>query len=583
MCGIAGVFNVPTITREHVQRMVCAIQHRGRDEQGVHMCSRCAMGHVRLAVVDPVNGGQPMCNHDGTVWVIFNGEIYNFVELREELKARGYHFKSRCDTEVLVHLWREMGPDMLHRLNGMFTFLVWDETQDRGMLARDRVGIKPCYLMPYKGGLAFCSEIKGLLALPDVRRKLDADAFARTLAFNYCPTEQTCFQGITHMTPGTYILFEGERQLEPRTYWQWPFEGERHHASFEEFAELLDDAARMQLRFDVPGGFLVSGGVDSAVVAHHVLAREPAKDLLAISLDIDEPGFGEYEHAKAVGKALQCTPLPVRITPDAVAANAKNAVHHAEQPCGDFSYILFYLMCQKANELGRIVLFTGDGPDEVTLGFRHNATFCTDDPLDDKWARRYEPILRYTTDDQLRSLLQPDLLAQAGASSDAFTDAIAPWSALSPPEQVAAYECTRLMPMTSFPKGDRMGACWSTEGRSLFLDHRVLELLARLPLKSRLSNGISKLYLKEYAATLPLGIDFFRPKTMPTTPIGQWLMGPLYDWAHDILARSNPAAFQRDALLAMLEEHRGGQHNHTRPLRVAIMASLWLEHFRIDA
>ncbi|MFI4917401.1 MAG: asparagine synthase (glutamine-hydrolyzing) [Phycisphaerales bacterium JB060] len=582
MCGIAGVINCPPVRREDVQRMVCAVEHRGPDENGVHVASRCTIGHARLAVVDPVNGGQPMCNHDGTVWVVFNGEIYNFVELREELRAKGYHFRSRCDTEVLVHLWRELGPDMLARLNGMFSFFIWDESQDRGMLARDRVGIKPCYLMPYKGGLAFCSEIKGLLTLPEASRAIHPDAFVKTLAFNYCPTEQTCFDAITHMPPGTYILFEGNRQYEPRTYWSWPFEDDRHDASHEEFAALLDDAARMQLRFDVPGGFLLSGGVDSAVVAHHVLAREPSKDLIALSLNIEEPGFGEFDHACDVGRALGITPTPVSVTPDLIAENAVNAVRHAEQPHGDFSFILFYLLCRHAHEAGRIVLFSGDGPDEVTLGFRHNAEFCSNDPLDETWTERYEPILRYTTNAHLHRLLQPDLLAHCGEASAAFYDALAPWSTLSPPEQIAAYECTRLMQMNSFPKGDRMGARWATEGRSLFLDHRVLELFARLPIESRISGGISKRYLKRYAATLPLGVDFLRPKTMPTTPIGEWLKGPLYGWARDIIGRSNDSVFQKKALAMMLDEHRAGQHNHTRPLRVAIMAAIWLESFNIN-
>jgi asparagine synthase (glutamine-hydrolysing) len=579
MCGIAGVVHCPSATRQDLERMVDAVQHRGRDEQGVHACSRCLIGHVRLAVVDPVNGGQPMCNHDGTVWVVFNGEIYNFVELREELRAKGYHFKSRCDTEVLVHLWRELGPDMVHRLNGMFAFFIWDESQDRGMLARDRVGIKPCYLMPYKGGLAFCSEIKGLLTLPDAPRRLHPGAFISTLAFNYCPTEQTCFDGITHMTPGTYILFEGDRQHPPQTYWRWPFEDTRRRPEQGEFAALLDDAARMQLRFDVPGGFLLSGGVDSAVVAHHVIAREPDKDMIALSLDIREPGFGEFEHARAVGHALGLDPIPVAITPEAISENAANAVHHAELPHGDFSFILFYLLGRASNELGRIVMFNGDGPDEVLLGFRHNARFCTEDPLDHGWADRYLPILRYTTDLDLQRILDPDLLALAPHAASPFAEAMAPWSSLSPPEQIAAYECTRLMPQNAFPKGDRMGACWSLEGRSLFLDHRVLELFSRLPLEDKIRDGQSKHYLKRYANSLPLGIDFTRPKTMPTTPIGEWLKGPLYGWARDILASADTSIFQKQALLTMLEEHRTGDHNHTRQLRIAIMTSLWLEHF----
>lgn len=582
MCGIAGVINCPSVTRDDVDRMTCTLTHRGPDDNGVHVSKRCVIGHTRLAVVDPIHGAQPMANHDGTVWVVFNGEIYNFVELREELKAKGYTFRSTCDTEVLVHLWREHGHDMLHRLNGMFAFFIWDEAQDRGMLARDRPGIKPCFLMPYQGGLAFCSEIKGLLSLPGAQAKLHRDSFVKSLAFNYCPDEQTCFEGITHMAPGTFIPFEGGRQLAPQTYWRWPFDEPKHTPSHEEFAELLDDAARMQLRFDVPGGILLSGGVDSSVVAHHVLARGSSRNLIALSLDIVEPGFGEFENARAVADALGMTPIPVPVTPELVADNAANSVRYSEQPHGDFSFILFYLLGKTANELGRIVLFSGDGPDEVTLGFRHNARFCAEDSLDRDWADRYEAILRYTTDSQLRQLLQPDMLANMPSPSAAFYDALKPWPTLSPPELIAAYECTRLLPMTSCPKGDRMGARWATEGRSLFLDHRVLELFSRLPTAAKVSDGVSKRYLKEYANTLPMEIDFFRPKTMPTTPIGEWLKGPLYSWARDILERSNNDVFQRDAGLQILDEHHQGAHNHTRPLRIVLMASLWFEQFDVS-
>src|SRR3954463_88626 len=175
MCGIAGVVNANGVLPAHVKTMVDQIQYRGRDEQGVEaLGSRAVVGHARLAVVDPENGKQPMSNTDNTVWVTFNGEIYNYVELREELKAKGYKFKSRCDTEVLVHLWREEGEKMLDRLIGMFAFFIWDTKHDRGMLVRDCQGIKPCFIANYQGGLAFCSEMKGILSLPGMAREVNA-------------------------------------------------------------------------------------------------------------------------------------------------------------------------------------------------------------------------------------------------------------------------------------------------------------------------------------------------------------------------------------------------------------------------
>jgi len=193
MCGIAGVINVG-IAPAHVAAMIDKIRYRGVDESGVHVLPRAVIGHARLAVVDPENGKQPMCNTDETVWVTFNGEIYNYVELREELKAKGYKFKSRCDTEVLVHLWREEGEKMLDRLIGMFAFFLWDTKNDRGMLVRDRQGIKPCFVAEYQGGVAFASEMKAIMTLPGMKREVNAAGLKDVFAFNYCPPPQTCLR-----------------------------------------------------------------------------------------------------------------------------------------------------------------------------------------------------------------------------------------------------------------------------------------------------------------------------------------------------------------------------------------------------
>ena len=206
MCGIAGVVNAAGIEPDHVRKMIDLVHHRGPDEQGVERLGPAVVGHVRLAVVDPENGHQPMSNEDGTVWVSFNGEIYNYVELREELKSRGHRFKSRCDTEVLVHLWEEEGEKMLERLIGMFAFFIWDLNAGRGMLARDRQGIKPCFVADYGGGIAFASEMKSILSLPGFAREIDDEALKEVLCFNYAMPDHSCFRGIRPLEPGHYLV-----------------------------------------------------------------------------------------------------------------------------------------------------------------------------------------------------------------------------------------------------------------------------------------------------------------------------------------------------------------------------------------
>ena len=218
MCGISGLINTNIYDENDVNKMISCIAHRGPDEQDVINLGKCILGHARLAVVDLENGKQPMSNQDDTVWVVFNGEIYNFLELRADLISKGYVFKSRCDTEVLVHLWREKGPKMLDDLIGMFAFCIWDSKYEKGIIARDRQGIKPCYIMNIDGGLAFASEIKSLLTLKNFSPEINDASLNLVHTFNYCPPPYTCYKGISQLEPGSYIEFGEKSQFIRKKY-----------------------------------------------------------------------------------------------------------------------------------------------------------------------------------------------------------------------------------------------------------------------------------------------------------------------------------------------------------------------------
>lgn len=579
MCGIAGVVGANGVLPAHVKTMVDQIQYRGRDEQGVEaLGNRAVVGHARLAVVDPENGKQPMSNTDNTVWVTFNGEIYNYVELREELKAKGYKFKSRCDTEVLVHLWREEGEKMLDRLIGMFAFFIWDTKYDRGMLARDRQGIKPCFIADYQGGVAFASEMKAILSLPNMPREVNAAALKDVFAFNYCPPPQTCFKGINHLEPGCYLLFEGGNKPVKKRYWQWPFAMERQTPSFEEFEALMDDAVRMQMRFDVDGGMYLSGGVDSSVVAYHLKKQWKHPRLEAFGLNFPNQDYSEYRFSEEVAKLLDIDLHEARITPDMIPTIANKVVHHAEQPHGDFSFFLFYLLAQRANQDKKIVMFTGDGPDEALAGFRHNEQYFHSQNRMNFSLSSYFNVICYMDEVARKRLLNPDFERATPDPVDRFSDILDPWRDLEPIEQIMAYECTSLMPGNNLVKGDRMGACWSTEGRAPLIDHRVSELFARLPVNQKFRDGVGKYYLKNYAASkLPHDL-IFKKKSMPTLPIGEWMKTTLYDWTRDLFTRMDGTYINKQAALALLDEHKSGTHNHTRYLRTMLMTQLWIEN-----
>ncbi|MFZ4625749.1 MAG: asparagine synthase (glutamine-hydrolyzing), partial [Rhodoferax sp.] len=446
MCGIAGVVNASETTENDVWKMINSIKYRGVDEQGVESLGAAILGHARLAVVDPENGKQPMSNTDGQVWVVFNGEIFNFIELREQLKAKGYQFKSRCDTEVLVHLWCEKGEKMLDDLVGMFAFFIWDQRTQTGMLARDRQGIKPCFYARYQGGLAFASEIKAILALPRFERRVNEKALGNVFSFNYCPPPETCFEGIYHLPPGTYMSYCNGQFSDPKRYWQWPIAGQRQDATHEKFEQALDNAIRLQMRFDVDGGLFLSGGVDSSVIAARLVHQWNRPQVDAIGLRIEDKGFSEFSYAQRVAAELNINLTALDITPANIPEIAQSVVRHAEQPHGDFSFFLFYLLSRRAHEMGKIVMFNGDGPDEVMLGFRHNEQYFSEMTRANFSMRGYFDMISYTTDKDRRRLMSSNFLPYTQGALDRFIVITQPWSDLEPMEQVAAYELTSLMP-----------------------------------------------------------------------------------------------------------------------------------------
>lgn len=579
MCGIAGTVNIPSVSTQDVENMVSCIRHRGVDEAGVEKMGRCILGHVRLAVVDPENGQQPMSNSDNKIWVTFNGEIYNFIELREELKAKGYVFKSRCDTEVLVHLWEEEGEAMLHRLNGMFAFFLWDSRYDKGVLVRDRQGIKPCFVAEHAGGYAYSSEMKAILTLPGFKREVNDEALKEVFCFNYALPDHTCFKNIKPLKPGHYLLFEGDKKPQEKTYWEWPFFAEKQTVNHDEFESLIDDVIRLQMRFDVKGGAYLSGGVDSSVVTRRLVEQWNEPILSTVGLNFAESVYSEYEYSQQAASVIGANLGEALISFEMIPDIAEKVSYHAEQPHGDFSFFLFYILARKANSENKIVMFTGDGPDEMLSGFKHNEFFFANLNNKDFQPGSYFDTICYMSPDIRAKVLDKEFDNSTVDPRKRFESLLEPWSELTPREQIIAYECTSLMPGNNSVKGDRMGARWSIEGRAPFLDHRVSEMFTRLPSKEKYNNRYGKFFLKEYASRYFSNDFIFKKKTMPTTPIGEWMKGPLFDWAHDTLASNTDNRFNTENILSMLRDHKEGVENYTKELRTLLMTQLWLKNY----
>lgn len=576
MCGISGLVNTKTYNENDVKKMISCIAHRGPDEQDVINLGKCILGHARLAVVDLENGKQPMSNQDDSVWVVFNGEIYNFVELRADLIAKGYVFKSRCDTEVLVHLWREKGPKMLDDLIGMFAFCIWDSKYEKGIIARDRQGIKPCYIMNIDGGLAFASEIKSLLTLKNYNPEIDDTSLNLVHSFNYCPPPRTCYRGITQLEPGSYIEIGDKNYFGKKKYWNWSFAGEKENISFDTFASLLDDSIKMQLRFDVKGCLFLSSGVDSSILAAHLSKYHNSSNLIAYSLDNNVSNYSEYSEAKKIADQFNFELRKVRYDFNIVPNKIDEVIYHTDQPHGDFSFFLINLLCDQASKDGHIVAFNGDGPDEIMNGFSHNELYLNNHHSETLLHEKYFDIISFMPEGIKRRILNEDFYLKGNLGHETFQEMMEPFKKLKSNDQIAAYESIYLAQGNNLIKTDRMGAGKSIEGRSPYLDHRITELMAKMSNNQKFSKTYSKYFLKEYGLKFFEKDQMFKKKSMPTMPIGEWIKGPLKDWAIASLEGLDKSRYNVKESLSLLNEHCSGIYDHTRSLRTLLITSAWM-------
>lgn len=531
MCGIAGYFALtprPLPDREVLERMVDAVRHRGPDDSGVYLDGRCGLGHRRLSIIDLAGGRQPLSTADRALWVTFNGEIFNYVELREALIARGCAFRTSSDTETILHAYAEYGVDCAKLFNGDFAYAVWDSRRGRLAIARDRMGVRPLYYALRDGVLVFASEIKSLLRYPGLRAELDPLALDQCFTFWAPLAPRTTFKGICELPPGHQLVAEnGEIKIAP--YWQlsFPPRNERVSANEAELADevetLLDDATRIRLRADVPVGSYLSGGFDSSATT--ALARRHNGELLrTFSLEFESPELNEAPWQRAMVQALGTEHSALHCRRADIAAHFPEVIRHTERPIVRSAPAALYLLARQVRDHGFKVVLTGEGADEVFGGY----DIFKEDKVRRFWARRpdskWRPLLlrrlypylgalqsqppRYLEaffgtglerrDDPLFSHLprfaltrrigqfySPELRKTINGYDPleelraGLPEAFASWHPLSR----AQYLETRcLLPgYILSSQGDRVSMAHAVEGRFPFLDHRVVELGARLP------------------------------------------------------------------------------------------------------
>jgi asparagine synthase (glutamine-hydrolysing) len=517
MCGICGIYHFderqpaqPVV----LERMSRSMTHRGPDGDGTYYDSFVALGHRRLSIIDIDGGAQPMSNETGSVWISFNGEIYNYVELREELVSKGHHFRSRSDTEVIVHAYEEYGIDCVHRLNGMFAFGIWDTQRKRLFLARDRLGIKPLYYTVTNGAFLFASEIKALLEHPDVCRAIDLDAVPEYLFATSFLGNRTMFRGITALPAGHTAVIEG-RSPTVRQYWDVAVGGSED-AAVDEYAAhtqaMLADSVRLRLMSDVPFGSLLSGGLDSSIVSavatQHV--SEPLKTFsIEFSQNVEMNRAGaDVEYARHMAKTFDTDHHEFIFAPQDYYDCQELATWHLEKPVELTTPSLFLL--HKSLKPHITVVLSGEGADELFGGYyfflqeaqRNEVTEFPWAPYSREVAQLMNPELAETTQFQARmSQGLNDLLSKADGTD--FLNRI-------------LYLFVKVYLIEMLERQDKTSMAWSVEARVPFLDHRLVEYAFTMPSRWKLNGDDEKYILKKaFHALLPERVRERKKKPFP--------------------------------------------------------------------
>lgn len=587
MCGIAGVFG--EVDEQVLVPVLAAMRHRGPDDEGTLAIEGAILGARRLAIIDPEGGHQPVRDEDGQIAAVLNGEIYNHVALRRDLEAHGHRLRSHCDTEVLPHLYEELGEGMLALLRGMFAIAVWDGRRQRGMLARDRMGEKPLFYARAGGSVVFASELRALLRHPLVPAQLDDDAVRLYLTLGYVPGPQTIVKGIRKLGPGERLVYEKGR-VAVEQWWSLvaadPAYGVSAEGASAELRALLIDAVRAQREADVPVGVLLSGGVDSAGIAALMAHGADAARVRTFTVGFADPDFDERAAARTVASALGTDHTEIEVaSPD--RDGMLEVFASLDEPIADPAALPTYLIAREARRHVTVVL-TGEGSDELFGGYPRYRWIAAANR-----AARIPAPLRATMRGVIRGLAPSrarhgDLLLHPGSTLARRLD----WVGILPPEQVdrltgcngsAALTLGRLAEIASqygaggveadmlldartwlvedvLTKADRMTMAHSLEGRAPYLDQRVVEFATALPAALRLRGGEGKPLLRAALRGILPPAVLQRPKQAFRVPVDRWLQSALHEHLRDLLLDGDSITgtlFERRELERLLVEGDG--------------------------
>jgi asparagine synthase (glutamine-hydrolysing) len=617
MCGIVGL--LAPVEREEsppqsglVRRMAGTLNHRGPDSEGFVDYPGVSMGMTRLSIIDLETGDPPIANEDGTVWVVFNGEIYNYAERRARLVEAGHAFQTQTDTEVIVHEYEEHGSACVEQFRGMFSLAIWDARKGQLLLARDRFGIKPLYVAAQDGRLAFASEMKAILEVPWVDRSWDATALSAYLRLGYVPAASTVYRGIRKLAPGTTESWSwdpgaGVRQVSATEYWAPRSAQSAPVPSFRDAAaevkRLLRESVRLRLRSDVPLGAFLSGGIDSSAIVG-TMREEGVEDLLSFSIGFENEAFNELPYASMVARHFR-TNHHTRLVRAADAQAIPDLLSHFDEPFADASVIPTFFVSQLAREHVTVAL-TGDGGDELFAGYgqyRSLQGFGLLRPVPPEIltaissfgarvipeTRRGSGLLRRLgTDATLRHLeyvanplpgLCHDALGHdfkeflGGHSSPLVLERL--FSSDGSPGAALLKDQRTYLVDDILAKVDRMSMAVSLEARVPLLDHLLAEYVNDLPMSYKLGFRQSKLVLRSAVRdALPREV-LTRSKRGFAVPLRSWLSGPLRMWSREVLLESCPALLDEAGVNKLLDTMESAQRNFSGHVWKLLVLSVW--------
>ncbi len=621
MCGIAGIVNTAfgrRIESATIQRMCRAILHRGPDDEGIFVKDGAGFGMRRLSIIDLAGGHQPVFNEDRSVCVVFNGEIYNFPQLRSELQSRGHRLTTHTDTEVIVHLYEEMGRDCVHQLRGMFAFALYDERRRKVLLARDRMGQKPLHYAFDGKRLLFGSEIKSILAVAPELAQVDRQALRQYLLFGYIPDPATSFVAIKKLPPGHLLELE-DGKLSVSQYWDLPQYGTHSPASEEECLEQLEhrlaEAVKMRLIADVPLGAFLSGGADSSTIVA-LMARFSSRPVKTFSIGFRQKDFDETPYARLVAQKFATEHHELILEPD-VVSSVDTLTHSLEEPFGDASALPTYFVSRLARQHVTVAL-SGDAGDEIFAGYDRYRVCLQDRSfgwLPASTRRFYREYLyrlvprsvpgrslsyslslpwpeRYLEDISLRPVqrqiefLSNDFILPASGESDPyglFRSYIENAPARDPLSRLLYLDSKTYLPADILTKVDRMSMLTSLEARSPMVDHIFLEWATGLTSEWKMRGNEQKYILRKLAERLGVPREvLYRPKRGFALPLVHWTRHELKGLIQTVLLE--PRTLQRGYLnpagiRQLLDEHFRGRRNHAGRIWRLLMLELWHRNY----